>query len=74
MSTYMHIAWHQPKMEIFLNLGSVEGQLYLVIIAIPLIIHYHPHYLGNEMKDEMLIGLFKTTELIARVSTHPRSK
>jgi len=51
-----HIAWHYPKMELFFYLGSIDRHLYLVIIAIPLTIHYHPYYLGNEMKDEMLIG------------------
>lgn len=59
---------------IFFYLGSIDGHLYLVFIAIPLTIHYHPYYLGDEMKDEMLIGLFKVTELIARASTHLRSK
>lgn len=59
-------------------LASVSGHLYLVIIAIPLRIHQHPHYLGNEMKDETLIGLFKTVELMARASltlgqTDPKS-
>lgn len=56
-----------PNGGIFYS-ASTDGHLYLVIIAIPPRIHQHPHYLGNEMKGEILIGLFKAIELIARAS------